>query len=535
MKESKRYKKSLSIKTKSITVSILIIAFVLVMGWPQFVPISEEQVNEKKHEVDELNTLTYSVAEGTLNEIATQTTTIYDIKDVIKTFSITNINKIIGEVSVTERQFPNGDSLLFVDFQSPKNDNVFSVNIGKSSAILKEEMINTPIKELYSFRKNRKNTDPLSTRLTYIETKEISLLMGAQVMYKNLTHTYEENDETSTVYQFLEESHNYNMTKDGLEIHVQANKSSASTWAMLSEVSLFSKEELTNAHKIGVDEFRWITPNATLSHGLASIFPAHPDAFVHSLVRQSGRSSALELGKESSRFFENMNRHQFKSLEDSRSKDGLWYSNYTSTWLEKKYNIGSNYVDSRHNDNIFRSQLRRAEILGYENYAQNIEVYANFLLKMVEEGYTIPTDHGLYLIDYFDLNNKMLTHVSLNHALSLMNYLYFAYIETGNVSYLSTANLQLAALIDTGDAWINDDANEVNYQLNRNGTFSGRDYNLVTYYDLLYTKQLLQQLGKQKVPIVDKLILVKKNNLLQRNIEYEINNENIEDLIGLIE
>lgn len=37
---------------------------------------------------------------------------IYDIKDVIKTFSITNINKNIGEVSVNERKFPNGDSLM---------------------------------------------------------------------------------------------------------------------------------------------------------------------------------------------------------------------------------------------------------------------------------------------------------------------------------------------------------------------------------------------------------------------------------------
>jgi len=479
--------------------------------------------------------ITFFVADGELSEPSIETSTSFDIKDVVKNFTVTKNSQTIGEAVVTERQFPNGDSLIFVDFHSPNQDNTFIVNVAESTEITKQTKVDTSIKELYPYRKDRKVVDPLSTTWNYIETKNMSLLIGTQVMYKDISYTYEKSNETSTVYQFLEELNAANMTEKGLKIGVHANKSRGSTWLMRSNEHLFNdQEELVNAHEIGVDEFRWITPNATLSHLPSSAFPSHPNAFVRSLVRQSGRSSTIALEKESTRFFENMNRHQFKSLEDARNKDGLWYSNYTSTWLERAYGFGPNYVDSRHNDNIFRSQLRRAEILGYEKYANNIEVYADYLIRMANQGYTIQTDNGYYLIDYYDTDSKTLTHTSLNHVLSLMNYLYYAYMETGNSEYLDAANLQLTALKDTGTDWINENG-EVNYQLKLDGSFSGKDYNLVTYYDLMYTKKLLQQLDMPSVPIVEELITVKKNNLREQGLEFESNIDVIEDYVGLIE
>lgn len=477
----------------------------------------------------------YSVVVGELSKPNITTSNLYDIKDVVKTFEVTKSKQVIGKAIVTERQFPNGDLLTFVEFHSPEVANTFIMNIGKQSDIKKEEMIDTPVTELYPYRKARKIQDPLSTRLDYLETKHNSFLISSQVMFKDISYTYKGTNKTSTVYQFLKESHDHKMTEDGFTIKIQAENSYASTWVMTSSERLFeTKDQFVDAHKIGADEYRWMLPNMTLSHGLSSIYPEHPDAFVRSLVRQSGRSSSIALEKESSRFNENINRHQLKSLEDARNSDGVWHSNYTSTWLEKAYGFGPDYVDSRHNDNIFRSQLRRADLLGYKEYAKNIEVYADFLIEMAKKDYTIPTESGFYLIDYYDLTNKSLTHVSLNHALSLMNYLYYAYLETGKEKYLETANFMYAALKDTGEDWINA-SNAVNYQLNLDGSFSGKDYNLVTYYDLIYAKKLLGEVGIPSAPIIDELIDVKKRNLIERNIEIEEDIEVIEDIIGLIE
>ena len=90
------------------------------------------------------------------------------------------------------------------------------------------------------------------------------------------------------------------------------------------------------------------------------------------------------------------------------------------------------------------------------------------------------------------------------------------------------------SLEDTGTDWVNENG-EVNYQLKLDGSFSGKDYNLVTYYDLMYTKKLLQQLDIPSVPIVEELITVKKNNLVEHGLEFELNIEVIEDYVGLIE
>src|SRR5699024_12605238 len=99
---------------------------------------------------------------------------------------------------------------------------------------------------------------------------------------------------------------------------------------------------------------------------------------------------------------------QFVSLELSRNEDGLWYSDYISTWLQNNYGIGAHYVDSRHNDNIFRGQLRRADLLGYTEYLQEVAVYADFLLAMAEEGFVIEVERKSTRLNS--------SHVSISYA-----------------------------------------------------------------------------------------------------------------------
>lgn len=79
-------------------------------------------------------------------------------------------------------------------------------------------------------------------------------------------------------------------------------------------------------------------------------------AFVRSLVRKSGKKSLLKYEENNSSFYENTNCNSFVQLESIRSNNELWYSNYKGILLMDNYGISTQYVNSRHNDNIFRGQ-----------------------------------------------------------------------------------------------------------------------------------------------------------------------------------
>lgn len=468
----------------------------------------------------------------TVSGDATEPTSIEDMTEDTTSYTIAH-NSTQAQLTITTRTFPNGDEMMYVEAQTDGYFEPITVALPLMGEAAIHYTEDRSIPELYPHRKARKLNDPLSTTLRYIENGDNSALFGTAVYFKDISHTYD-NGETSRVVEFQRENAGVHYDQGWeLEIEFKPGEQQFSTWLMVSKDSLIETgQQFRQVHAVAADELRWVTPDTLYSHGVNSIFPKTENAFVRSLVRQSGRASAVALEQEPERIWENINRHQFASLEAARNDDGLWHSDYTSTWLERAYDFGPEYIDTRHNDNIFRSQLSRAKHFGYNDYAEQRAVYADFLIEMADQGYTIPAGSGYYLIDYFNMERK--THASLNHALSLMNYQYDAYRHLGDDKYLDSAEAQFTALLHTGTGWVNDD-NTIIYQMRPDGTMTGQDYNLVTYYDLLYTKKLRQELELAPSAILERLIAVKEQNLHTKDIPVEGTLENVEQFVGLIE
>lgn len=464
----------------------------------------------------------------------TEQLTIEDIDQTKTAYAISDSGNHQATITITTREFPNGDAVVYIEGASDGYLEPIHVELPATGEPALDYTEDKTVPELYPHRKERKLDDPLSTTLRYIENETNSVLVGTSAYFNDISHSYEDG-QVSRVIELQREAESLKTGEEAWEITVQfePGEENFSTWLMISNEALVNGEaEFQQVHKIATDEFRWVTPNTLWSHGLNAIFPRTDRAFVRSLVRQSGRASAVMLETAPSRIWENINRAQFASLETARNEDGLWHSDYTSTWLERSYGIGPDYIDTRHNDNLFRAQLKRAEQLGYDAYAQERSVYADFLIEMTEAGYTIPQGPGYYLMDYFDMEHD--THSSLNHALSLMNYQYDAYLHLGDAKYLESAEDQFAALLHTGTGWVNDE-NTIIYQMRPDGTMSGKDYNLVTYYDLLYTKKLRNDLGLASSETLDHLIKVKEQNLHDKGMAIEGTLENVEEFVGLIE
>lgn len=470
----------------------------------------------------------------TISSGDTEQLTIEDIDQTEISYTIAGSGDHQASITITSREFPNGDAVVYIEGASDGYLEPIQIELPITGDSALEYTEDKTVPELYPHRKERKLDDPLSTTLRYVETETNSVLVGTSVYFNDISHTYEDGH-VSRVVELQREAEGLETSGDAWEmtVHFKPGEENFSSWLMISEEALVAGEaEFQQVHKIAADEFRWVTPDTLWSHGLNAIFPKTDRAFVRSLVRQSGRASAVMLETAPSRIWENINRAQFASLETARNEDGLWHSDYTSTWLERSYGIGPDYIDTRHNDNLFRAQLKRAGQLGYETYAQERAVYADFLIEMTEAGYTIPEGPGFYLMDYFDMEHD--THSSLNHALSLMNYQYDAYLHLGDEKYLESAEAQFAAFLHTGTGWVNDE-NTIIYQMRPDGTMSGQDYNLVTYYDLLYTKKLRNDLGLASSETLDYLIQVKERNLHNKGMAIEGTLENVEEFVGLIE
>jgi hypothetical protein len=451
-----------------------------------------------------------------------------------------NANEEAGSAIVTFRKVPTNDVFVFVHVDSENTNINLTLQQSFSGNSYEKRELDLSTSDVYPNRKEY--TDPTSNNFTYLEfndsdKKSGSVFIGGQYLFNKLTHTYSDTGRTSTVYGLLSEKRDVKYEKNNKDynfsITTYANQSSGESWYLMSHTSLFKNEDAFRmAQNIGIDEYKWLTPTDLIAKGVDTIFPKPEIGFVRSLVRQSAKKSIIAFEDIHNRFFENMNWNSFVQLEQIRDRDGLWYSNYTSTWLESTYGIRTHYVDSRHNDNLFRAQDRRAKNLGITEYKNNYKVYADFLCNKMEEGFVIKTENGKFLVDYY--SDEGLTHVSLNHALSLMNYLYYSYQKSSDKKYLKAADQMYQALKDTGDAWMNPEGN-LYYQLNVDGTYQSNDYKLVTYYDLLYTRKLFQEIKGETSPIVEKLIDKKINYLQKAGIDTKVDMDKIEDYVGIIE
>ncbi|KIL43139.1 hypothetical protein [Jeotgalibacillus campisalis] len=512
---------------KNISTILLVILVLITASYIIFTNIESSQQTDSSFPELALDS-------GEIKQIDTKTDTRYGIEDVTYLYDLTKNNEVIGELTLVQRIFSTGDKMYFAEINSNAEVSL-NISLTEDPEELTYETLDKTVEEVYPFRKDRTLTDPLTNKLTYLETRDHSFLLGSQISFQDISEVEPSDGSMSHVLELLTADHSI-ATDDELSIKLKTDEK-AHTWWMVSEDELFKNpDDFEEAYNIGIDEFRWITKDMLYSHGLNSIFPSSEDAFVNSLVRQSGRASSIKLMNEPDhRFWININEHQFKSLELRRHEDGMWHTNYTSTWLNRAYDFGADYIDSRHNDNVFRSQLRRAKYLGYKEYADNWNVYADFLVKRADDGSILNTSTGYFLIDYYEDDVDQLTHVSLNHALSLMNYLIASYQATGNEELLPTIKAHQNALEETADEWINDEG-YLNYQLNLDGSYSGVDYNLVTYYDLLYSVELIEEIfPEDQTEHLEQLISAKEEQLIENDLFKYTDPSKIENYMGLIE
>ncbi|WP_236841111.1 hypothetical protein [Brevibacillus formosus] len=136
-----------------------------------------------------------------------------------------------------------------------------------------------------------------------------------------------------------------------------------------------------------------------------------------------------------------------------------------------------------------------------------------FVIAGVQQGWLVS--------DYATATNPMIqTHVSLNHQLAEINFLYKSYMQFGDRTDKDLADMMLYGVVNLGSQWILGNG-DLHYAYFPDGTFGRPDYPFLTYNDLVETQRLYRQLhGMDEMTLAmlidSKLMWMQLNNVQYR-------------------
>lgn len=262
--------------------------------------------------------------------------------------------------------------------------------------------------------------------------------------------------------------------------------------------------------------FQYITPT--------SYYPYDPNGFWVVPAQHVGNRLLLA-GRD--RFSTNMALLSLEAALATQLDEGMWVTEPRSEWLYGDYGIEAGFYDTR-----FSTDAGLFLIYGYREFAdprylEGARKYGDFLVRFAETHH-FTTENGGYLVwDYRDASwdgtTKKETHVSLNHLVTEMNFLYELYLElqTKNLqadTYLQIAEKMRTAVQDTREHWKKEENGDLWYAYMPDGSYGLLDYPLLTLKDLRYSQTLIEAIHGEQDADFQYLIEVKEAYLREQGL-----------------
>lgn len=189
-----------------------------------------------------------------------------------------------------------------------------------------------------------------------------------------------------------------------------------------------------------------------------------------------------------------------------------------SEWLKTDFNIGASFYDTRFNTDFARNLVDAYSFYGEYKFIEPVLKYAEFFLDFAENNNYITSDTGILVEDYWQIEENEKTHVSLNHHLAELNFLYELNEIMPDEKYLDMAKRMLQGVIDTEEQWVKDNG-DLEYALYyTKDTNYMVDYPTLTYNDLFDTKEILKNQFDETNSTVEYLMSVKKKWIDEKGI-----------------
>lgn len=294
----------------------------------------------------------------------------------------------------------------------------------------------------------------------------------------------------------------------------------AETWGILAEqpiipwdnnglARLAAQNEFDYEKTLAVDGAYYATPNSYVPYTPNSYYrnPAHLDGLRSVPYLDSERFGSI---------FTNIATHLAYAAVRNQYRDGYWPTLPMSEWLSREYHIGYAYMDNRRNvDNtlfLLRFNAKRPD----PSVEQALDNWNEYQLRYINDYSLAIPNGGIFIPDYVGDKNARYSHISLNHLAANMNYLYEAYLVTGDTRQLQAADEMRKGIANTKERWVRSDFN-LYYALTPQLTpYPAEDYHTLTRDDLVDTQQLLMKIYSEQDEDIQFLI-DEKNKWIEAN------------------
>jgi hypothetical protein len=351
------------------------------------------------------------------------------------------------------------------------------------------------------------NPENTQKQLIFIDTDQYHMVISTPGVYSTVTtnNTLEYQPDLEEKINIEKLDGNYKITysfpinKDMIgEIWMLKSTEALANWNDSTHFDVMSQDVAVN-RRFSKDGYYFPVPSNYYPYSETMLYRQPSDYAGTSFARYGSFNMAKELGYV----------FVWTCMQNQNDK-GYWATGPKSDWLVKDFKIGAGFYDTRFNTDFAQSLLYAYKRYNNTDFLYAACKYAEYFIDHAENNHYETTNGGYLVEDYgYDYEHSR-THVSLNHQLAEMNYLYNLYEITKEERYKDLADKMLLAVDDTRDQWVlpNNNLNYALYYSNETNTMV--DYPYLTYNDLFTTKQILKNQFKTTNSTIEYLMASKK-------------------------
>lgn len=336
----------------------------------------------------------------------------------------------------------------------------------------------------------------------FINTDTNSAILGVPAVYKNLftNNTLEIMPSEESPVSFSYENGNYvitfsfpqNSERIG-EIWCLQSPNKLIDWSTQKYYNYLKVHDLSVERRWSWDGYYFKTPSNYVPTG-ENVLYRHPSNYTGaSFIRHGDCPATKDLGFVMT----------YTCLKN-QNEEGFWATGPESLWLKSDFDIGANFYDTRFSTDFAINLIFAYKKCSYKPFLDGAVKYGEYFLSHAQKNHYDAGEDGWLVEDYApnaSAEAHKRTHVSLNHQVNEMIFLYYLYNETKDSRFYDLAGKMLTGIDNTKYSWVLPDGN-LNYALMYNGTANTMvDYPFLTYNDLFELKEILNGYGIKNITV----------------------------------
>ena len=321
--------------------------------------------------------------------------------------------------------------------------------------------------------------------------------------------------------EIYEKAENIQITGEGIRITLPASDNSFSEqWGIISREKLIDWDDHAAVEAVKVGDLSRVRKWGGNGQYYFMPYGYEPNSST-SFYRNSANHIGNRYLNTAGRFFEDYAYITIDTLTRTQNSDGYWGTDPLVTGLYENYKVGAGFFDTRWDTEAALSLLRGYRKFDEPHMLDAAVEFADFYCNYALENSYKTKNNGLLVYDYgFDATPGIKTHVSLNHLVNEMNFLYEMFFSTLNLKYLEVANRILTGIEDTAPEWINAETGDLHYGYYGDGKYGVKDYPTLTLNDLYYAQELITALYSKENAAIKQLTEAKEKYLTKEGIPY---------------